>query len=183
MPHSQPTALQQTACKFHLDPQYHIFHWVSTILGDSTLWISLQFVLEILIDNKSEFVQTQWSPKSLAYAVISRLLPEDNVEITTQEGYFDIYIFIAYVYRGGCSKCLNLITAPGLVSNQPGSVTWLATAGISKIHAVSWRNHIENLTKNELRICNLGSAGFVRYTWASAYRPQPRFLTNQPWPG
>ena len=27
------------------------------------------------------------------------------------------------------------------------------------------------------------SAGFVRYTWASAYRPQPRFLTNQPWPG
>ena len=37
MPHSQPTALQQTACKFHLDPQYHIFHWGSTILGDSTL--------------------------------------------------------------------------------------------------------------------------------------------------
>ena len=27
------------------------------------------------------------------------------------------------------------------------------------------------------------SAGFVRYTRASAYRPQPRFLTNQPWPG
>ena len=27
------------------------------------------------------------------------------------------------------------------------------------------------------------SVGFVRYTWASAYRPQPRFLTNQPWPG
>ena len=36
MPHSQPTALQQTVCKFHLDPQYHIFHWGSTILGDST---------------------------------------------------------------------------------------------------------------------------------------------------
>ena len=27
------------------------------------------------------------------------------------------------------------------------------------------------------------SPGFVRNTWASAYRPQPRFLTNQPWPG
>ena len=27
------------------------------------------------------------------------------------------------------------------------------------------------------------SVYFVRYTWASAYRPQPRFLTNQPWPG
>ena len=38
MPHSQTTALQQTVCKFHLDPQYHISHWGSTILGDSTLW-------------------------------------------------------------------------------------------------------------------------------------------------
>ena len=37
MPHSQPTALQQTVCKFLLDSQYHIFHWGSTILGDSTL--------------------------------------------------------------------------------------------------------------------------------------------------
>ena len=47
---------------------------------------------------------------------------------------------------GWVLKCLNLITAPGSVSNQPGSVTWLATTGISKIHAVSWRNHIENQT-------------------------------------
>ena len=39
MPHSQPTALQQTVCKFLLDPQYHIYHWGSTILGDSTLWM------------------------------------------------------------------------------------------------------------------------------------------------
>ena len=39
MPHSQPTALQQTVCKFHLDPQYHISHWGSTILGNSTLCI------------------------------------------------------------------------------------------------------------------------------------------------
>ena len=35
MPHSQPTALQQTVCKLHLDPQYHISHWGCTILGDS----------------------------------------------------------------------------------------------------------------------------------------------------
>ena len=47
MPHSQPTALQQTVCNIHLDPQYHIFHWGSTILGDSTLchnWIALQIL-------------------------------------------------------------------------------------------------------------------------------------------
>ena len=37
MPHSQPTAPQQTVCKLRLDPQYHIFHWGSAILGDSTL--------------------------------------------------------------------------------------------------------------------------------------------------
>ena len=37
MPRSQPTALQQTVCKLHLDPQYHISHWGSTVLGDSTL--------------------------------------------------------------------------------------------------------------------------------------------------
>ena len=36
--YSQPTTSQQTVCKFHLDPQYHIFHWGSTTLGDSTLW-------------------------------------------------------------------------------------------------------------------------------------------------
>ena len=41
MPHSQPTALQQTVCKFHLDPQYHISHWGSTVLRDSTQWISI----------------------------------------------------------------------------------------------------------------------------------------------
>ena len=45
MPHSQPTALQQTVCKFHLDPQYHIFHWGSTILGDSTLWIIIIIII------------------------------------------------------------------------------------------------------------------------------------------
>ena len=39
MPHSQPTALQQSVCKFHLDPQYHISHWGLTILGDSTLCV------------------------------------------------------------------------------------------------------------------------------------------------
>ena len=30
-----------SVCKFYLDPQYHIFHWGSTILGDSTLCMPL----------------------------------------------------------------------------------------------------------------------------------------------
>ena len=40
VPHSKPTS-QQTVCKFHLDPQYNIFHWGSTMLGDSTLWTKM----------------------------------------------------------------------------------------------------------------------------------------------
>ena len=38
---------------------------------------------------------------------------------------------------------LNLITAPGSVSNEPGSITWLAT---KYLKTVSWRNHTEKLT-------------------------------------
>ena len=40
-------------------------------------------------------------------------------------------------------KWLNLITAHGTVSNEPGSVTWLAT---KYLKTVSWRNHTEKLT-------------------------------------
>ena len=64
----------------------------------------------------------------------------------TLAGYLRYIISYSIRVPGWVLKCLNLITAPGSVSNQPGSVTWLATAGISKIHAVSWRNHIENQT-------------------------------------
>ena len=42
---------------------------------------------------------------------------------------------------GWLLKWLNLITAPGSVSNEPGSVTWLAT---KYWKTVSWRNHTEN---------------------------------------
>ena len=44
---------------------------------------------------------------------------------------------------GWLQKWLNLITAPGSVSNEPGSVTWLAT---NYLKTVSWRNHTEKLT-------------------------------------
>ena len=47
---------------------------------------------------------------------------------------------------GWLLKWLNLITAPGSVSNEPGSVTWLATKYFKKIHAVSWINHTDKLT-------------------------------------
>ena len=40
-------------------------------------------------------------------------------------------------------KWLNLIIAPSSVSNEPGSVTWLAT---KYLKIVSWRNHAEELT-------------------------------------
>ena len=43
VPYSQPTVSQQIVCKFHLDPQYHTFHWGFTILGNSTPWLSWRF--------------------------------------------------------------------------------------------------------------------------------------------
>ena len=44
---------------------------------------------------------------------------------------------------GWLLKWLNLITAHSSVSNEPGSVTWLAT---KYLKTVSWRNHTEKLT-------------------------------------
>ena len=53
-----------------------------------------------------------------------------------------IYDYSIHV-PGWLQKWLNLITAPGSVSNEPGSVTWLAT---KYLKTVSWRNHTEKLT-------------------------------------
>ena len=56
-----------------------------------------------------------------------QFLPENicrNIQSINYISYYSIRV------PGWVLKCLNLITAPGSVSNQPGSVTWLATAGI-----------------------------------------------------
>ena len=47
VPHSQPTASRRTVCKFHLDPQYNIFHWGSTVLGVSTLYIAQDLQIKL----------------------------------------------------------------------------------------------------------------------------------------
>ena len=57
-------------------------------------------------------------------------------------GCCPVYIYSIHV-PGWLQKWLNLITAPGSVSNEPGSVTWLAT---KYLKTVSWRNHTEKLT-------------------------------------
>ena len=56
-------------------------------------------------------------------------------------GRYDLFYSIHV--PGWLQKWLNLITAPGSVSNEPGSVTWLAT---KYLKTVSWRNHTEKLT-------------------------------------
>ena len=59
-------------------------------------------------------------------------------------GLFRFYIYIYTIHvPGWLQKWLNLITAPGSVSNEPGSVTWLAT---KYLKTVSWRNHTDKLT-------------------------------------
>ena len=54
-----------------------------------------------------------------------------------------LIIYYSIHVPGWLQKWLNLITAPGSVSNEPGSVTWLAT---KYLKTVSWRNHTEKLT-------------------------------------
>ena len=53
------------------------------------------------------------------------------------DGHYPIHV------PGWRLKWLNLVTAPGSVSNEPGLVTWLST---KYLKAVSWRNHTEKLT-------------------------------------
>ena len=60
--------------------------------------------------------------------------------IWTSDGL--VYCYSIHV-PGWLQKWLNLITAPGSVSNEPGSVAWLAT---KYLKTVSWRNHTEKLT-------------------------------------
>ena len=51
--------------------------------------------------------------------------------------YYSIHV------PGWMLKWLDLITAHGSVSNEPGSVTWLAT---KYLKTVSWKKHTEELT-------------------------------------
>ena len=112
MPHSQPTALklQQTVCKFHLDPQYHISHWGSTILGDSTLCGEARLVLGRLQVNRwpilsslytrlsfeglatyiPTFNYTFWSERTI---IISRGTNDNELQICKSSLYPIFYIY------------------------------------------------------------------------------------------
>ena len=57
--------------------------------------------------------------------------------------YLTLMCYYSIHVPGWLQKWLKLITAPGSVSNEPGSVTWLAT---KYLKTVSWRNHTEKLT-------------------------------------
>ena len=101
--------------------------------------------------------RTNFAISTLVFAKWQSRPPRENMSTTSDVACSAMHVkHYSIRVPGWVLKCLNLITAPGSVSNQPGSVTWLATAGISKIHAVSWRNHIEIKLQRELRICNLG---------------------------
>ena len=68
------------------------------------------------------------------------------IEIWMIDVFCNIYIY-KYIYSihvaGWLLKWLNLITAHGSVSIEPGSVTWLAT---KYLKTVSFRNHTEKWT-------------------------------------
>ena len=84
-------------------------------------------------------VTTKTSAFGLGFCLLS---PSGHVFHTAWETMIKSYI-IAYNVPGWLLKWLNSITAHGSVSNEPGSVTWLAT---KYLKTVSWRNHTEILT-------------------------------------
>ena len=70
-------------------------------------------------------------------------LKNNRTPIIALWGWFSHDVFYSIHVLGWLQNWLNLITAPGSVSNEPGSVTWLAT---KYLKTVSWKNHTETLT-------------------------------------
>ena len=87
--------------------------------------------------NKFEKSAIGWS---IGYKYISGVVHQNNASRPRTNNYTPFY---SIHVPGWLQKWLNLITAPGSVSNEPGSVTWLAT---KYLKTVSWRNHTEKLT-------------------------------------
>ena len=80
-------------------------------------------------------------PYKVKYSSFTAKASSSAIQIQIREAYIYIYIYSIHV-PGWLQKWLNLITAPSSVSNEPGSVTWLAT---KYLKTVSWRNHTEKI--------------------------------------
>ena len=84
--------------------------------------------------------QCQWS-KPDGYGEISQCITTTRHSKAKTVCIF-LGIYCSIHVPGWLLKWLNLIAAPGSVSNEPGPVTWLAT---KYLKTVSWRNHTEKL--------------------------------------
>ena len=117
-------------------------HFVSVTIS----WTLVTLVAIRRLGNLGCHFDTKPLPRPVGVAI--NLTPQ-----TTSVKFYVISLFLIFnvatifVYSihvpGWLQKWLNLITAPGSVSNDPGSVTWLAT---KYLKTVSWRNHTEKLT-------------------------------------
>ena len=136
-------------------------------MNNSLKWNNLNWTLwlSIIKDEKIYFKHLKsWKSHALSSATVDfyfgspqeSLLACDSGQIRVTLVFLDIFALtmqngLCMVLNGLYSihvpgwlqKWLNLITAPGSVSNEPGSVTWLAT---KYLKTVSWRNHTEKLT-------------------------------------
>ena len=121
---SYPSFSEMVAMKFC------IWHDSSAVVACKTLCINMILyngVTHKTISIKFELRLKNWSQNGPLICVLAPSLV----------WYYSIHV------PGWLQKWLNLITAPGSVSNEPGSVTWLAT---KYLKTVSWRNHTEKLT-------------------------------------
>ena len=103
-----------------------------------TVWIYIYIYAN---DEVFDVILMAWCKKD-----VSSLLTHFGVTSFLHQR-IDLWSDTKYFYSihvpGWLLKWLNLITAPGSVSNEPSSVTWLAT---KYLKTVSWKNHTEKIT-------------------------------------
>ena len=132
----------------------------------------------------------RWTTQYKGDTGLSSLHQNDFFQSLIQNSlYCSLPWFYSIHVPGWLLKWLNLITAPGSVSNEPGSVTWLAT---KYLKSVSWRNHTEKLTTlwpqnisfwPKINIASSYFSILIINCSENTLKLVPRFLTSQPWPG
>ena len=119
---------------------YHVPSAGVTIIGQIMHWT---FPGHVTAGREHIYAKRQ---KCLFILVLAHIMWCENGKFLCPLHYY-MSVFSTYLYSihlpRWLLKWLNLITAPGSVSNEPGSVSWLAT---KYLKTVSWRKHTEKLT-------------------------------------
>ena len=128
--------IYHTAWRFHIQKLSKGLHWGDTNFDRRYKLFGWKRVWKKYMESIFQF----WKKKTLTtiHSWHNPQLCNNNYnKVTIYNKHYSIHV------PGWLQKWLNLITAPGSVSNEPGSVTWLAT---KYLKTVSWKNYTEKLT-------------------------------------